>query len=149
MVTLLSIVQIVNCYKQLLKWLRSTVLVQDILIIYQQLDGALESEMHYHNSVIYSANLIVILHPLIIMTDAKGTHVDCLFTEKLLTPIFRSVQMRLYSMHKREFVMVFIAFFSCFGLGVFIGLAGLFVVVKWFYIWVIFGYFRTTYNEYK
>ncbi|GLV41173.1 uncharacterized protein CBL_04697 [Carabus blaptoides fortunei] len=36
----------------------------------------------------------------------------------------RSVQMRLYSMHKREFVMVFIAFFICFGLGLFIGLAG-------------------------
>lgn len=27
-------------------------------------------------------------------------------------------------MHKGEFVMVFIAFFACFGLGVFIGLAG-------------------------
>lgn len=32
--------------------------------------------------------------------------------------------MRLYSMHKREFVMVFVAFFACFGLAVFIGLAG-------------------------
>jgi hypothetical protein len=37
---------------------------------------------------------------------------------------YRSVQMRLYSMHKREFVMVFLAFFACFGLGLFIGLAG-------------------------
>ncbi|XP_071569724.1 transmembrane protein 181-like [Temnothorax nylanderi] len=36
----------------------------------------------------------------------------------------RSVQMRLYSMHKREFVMVFVAFFACFGLAIFIGLAG-------------------------
>ncbi|XP_038222945.1 transmembrane protein 181 [Zerene cesonia] len=36
----------------------------------------------------------------------------------------RSVQMRVYSMHKGEFVMVIIAFFACFGLGVFIGLAG-------------------------
>ncbi|KAL2743533.1 transmembrane protein 181 [Vespula maculifrons] len=36
----------------------------------------------------------------------------------------RSVQMRLYSMHKREFVMVFVGFFACFGLSVFIGLAG-------------------------
>ncbi|KAG7308119.1 hypothetical protein JYU34_006780 [Plutella xylostella] len=36
----------------------------------------------------------------------------------------RSVQMRVYSMHKGEFVMVFIAFFACLGLGVFIGLAG-------------------------
>ncbi|GBP83585.1 hypothetical protein EVAR_104029_1 [Eumeta japonica] len=35
-----------------------------------------------------------------------------------------SVQMRIYSMHKGEFVMVFIAFFALFGLGVFIGLAG-------------------------
>lgn len=32
--------------------------------------------------------------------------------------------MRLYSMHKREFVMIFIAFFGCFGLAMFIGLAG-------------------------
>lgn len=36
----------------------------------------------------------------------------------------RSVHMRLYSMHKREFVMVFLGFFACFGLGIFIGLAG-------------------------
>ncbi|XP_075971889.1 transmembrane protein 181 isoform X2 [Anticarsia gemmatalis] len=36
----------------------------------------------------------------------------------------RSVPMRIYSMHKGEFVMVFIAFFALFGLGVFIGLAG-------------------------
>lgn len=36
----------------------------------------------------------------------------------------RSVQMRLYSMHKREFVMIFVGFFACFGLAVFIGLAG-------------------------
>lgn len=27
-------------------------------------------------------------------------------------------------MHKREFVMVFVGFFACFGLSVFIGLAG-------------------------
>lgn len=27
-------------------------------------------------------------------------------------------------MHKREFVMVFIAFFACFGLALFIGIAG-------------------------
>lgn len=32
--------------------------------------------------------------------------------------------MRLYSMHKREFVMVFLALFACFGLAIFIGLAG-------------------------
>lgn len=36
----------------------------------------------------------------------------------------RSVTMRLYKMHKREIVMVFMAFFACFGLGIFIGLAG-------------------------
>ncbi|KAJ8917991.1 hypothetical protein NQ315_011444 [Exocentrus adspersus] len=36
----------------------------------------------------------------------------------------RSVQMRLYTMHKREFVMVFLAFFACLGLGIFIGIAG-------------------------
>lgn len=36
----------------------------------------------------------------------------------------RSVHMRLYSMNKREFVMSFLAFFACFGLGIFIGLAG-------------------------
>nr|CAG4634689.1 EOG090X03I5 [Alona affinis] len=36
----------------------------------------------------------------------------------------RSVQMRLYSMQKREFGLVILAFIACFGLGVFIGLAG-------------------------
>lgn len=36
----------------------------------------------------------------------------------------RSVHMRLYSMHKREFVMVFLGFFTCFGLGIVIGLTG-------------------------
>lgn len=36
----------------------------------------------------------------------------------------RSVQMRLYSMHKREFVMVFFTFFVCLGLALFIGVTG-------------------------
>lgn len=36
----------------------------------------------------------------------------------------RSVHMRLYSMHKREFVMVFLAFISCFVLATLIGVAG-------------------------
>ncbi|XP_052873157.1 transmembrane protein 181 isoform X1 [Anopheles cruzii] len=36
----------------------------------------------------------------------------------------RSVHMRLYSMNKREFATVFLAFFACFGLAIFIGLAG-------------------------
>lgn len=36
----------------------------------------------------------------------------------------RSVHMRLYSMNKREFVLSFLALFACFGLGIFIGLAG-------------------------
>jgi hypothetical protein len=44
--------------------------------------------------------------------------------DNILLFLLRSVQMRLYSMHKREFVMVFLAFFACFGLGLFIGLAG-------------------------
>lgn len=35
-----------------------------------------------------------------------------------------SVQMRLYTINKREFVLVFIAFFACLGLAVLIGLAG-------------------------
>ncbi|XP_042856236.1 transmembrane protein 181-like isoform X2 [Penaeus japonicus] len=35
-----------------------------------------------------------------------------------------SVQMRLYTMHKREFVMVFIIFFASLGLALFVGLAG-------------------------
>lgn len=37
----------------------------------------------------------------------------------------RSVHMRLYSMNKREFALVFMAFFACFALGIFIGLAGM------------------------
>lgn len=36
----------------------------------------------------------------------------------------RSVPMRLYSMSKREFVMAILSFFVCFGLSIFIGLAG-------------------------
>ncbi|GAB6032821.1 hypothetical protein CHUAL_012023 [Chamberlinius hualienensis] len=36
----------------------------------------------------------------------------------------RSVQMRLYTMHKREFFLVFIVFLACFWLFIFIGLAG-------------------------
>ncbi|RXG72783.1 Transmembrane protein [Armadillidium vulgare] len=36
----------------------------------------------------------------------------------------RSVQMRLYNMHKREFVMVFIILFAALGLAIFVGLAG-------------------------
>lgn len=55
-----------------------------------------------------------------------------LFSEfnKYISPAFfhdrceRSVHMRMYSMHKREFVMVFLGFFTCFGLGIIIGLTG-------------------------
>lgn len=55
-----------------------------------------------------------------------------LFSEfnKYIAPAFhhdrceRSAHMRLYTMHKREFLVVFLAFFACFGLGIFIGLAG-------------------------
>lgn len=36
----------------------------------------------------------------------------------------RSVHMRLYSMQKREFVMVFLGFLICFGLAIVIGLTG-------------------------
>ncbi|XP_057663045.1 transmembrane protein 181 [Diorhabda carinulata] len=36
----------------------------------------------------------------------------------------RSVQMRLYSMHKRELCAVFMTFFISFGLGIFVGVAG-------------------------
>ncbi|KAI5749898.1 hypothetical protein M8J76_011258 [Diaphorina citri] len=39
-------------------------------------------------------------------------------------PVLKSVPMRLYSMHKRELVVVFLAFFACLGLVVFIGLTG-------------------------
>jgi hypothetical protein len=58
----------------------------------------------------------------------KYSHIFCIQLNYMkfiiLLVSHRSVQMRLYSMHKREFVMVFLAFFACFGLGVFIGLAG-------------------------
>lgn len=39
-------------------------------------------------------------------------------------PVDRSVQMRLYTMHKREFVVVFMVFFACLCLCLFVGLAG-------------------------
>lgn len=38
--------------------------------------------------------------------------------------LFRSVQMRLYSLHKRQFVGVFVVFFFCLILTLFIGIAG-------------------------
>lgn len=55
-----------------------------------------------------------------------------LFSEfnKYLAPAYhhdrceRSVQMRMYGMHKREFVLVFLAVFAMLGLATFIGLAG-------------------------
>ncbi|XP_066968307.1 transmembrane protein 181 [Macrobrachium rosenbergii] len=60
------------------------------------------------------------------------SHVCDIFSEfsKFIAPAYhhdrceRSVQMRLYTMHKREFVMVFIVFFAMLGLALFIGLAG-------------------------
>lgn len=36
----------------------------------------------------------------------------------------RSIHMRLYSMHKREFVSVFLGFLTCFGLALIIGITG-------------------------
>ena len=45
-------------------------------------------------------------------------------TNDFISYFIRSVQMRLYAMHKREFGLVFLAFFACFGMCVFIGLAG-------------------------
>lgn len=55
-----------------------------------------------------------------------------LFSEfnKYIAPAFhhdrceRSAHMRLYTMHKREFLVVFLAFFAGFALAIFIGLAG-------------------------
>ena len=38
--------------------------------------------------------------------------------------ICRSVQMRLYTLNKRQFVLVFVTFFICFGLSILIGLGG-------------------------
>ncbi|XP_069190430.1 transmembrane protein 181 isoform X3 [Procambarus clarkii] len=60
------------------------------------------------------------------------SHITDVFSEfsRFIAPAYhhdrceRSVQMRLYTMHKREFVMVFIVFFATLGLALFIGLAG-------------------------
>lgn len=60
------------------------------------------------------------------------TQFSDLFSEfnKYIAPAYhhdrceRSVHMRLYSMHKQEFVVVLIGFFTCFLLGILIGLAG-------------------------
>nr|CAG4651694.1 EOG090X03I5 [Triops cancriformis] len=69
-----------------------------------------------------------------VLSEARNASSQCcdLFGEfsRYVAPAYhhdrceRSVQMRLYSMHKREFVVVFVAFFACFGIGAFIGLAG-------------------------
>ena len=66
-------------------------------------------------------------HLLVICLDLNDTKFIILLVS------LRSVQMRLYSMHKREFVMVFLAFFACFGLGVFIGLAGNYYYYYYYY----------------
>lgn len=42
---------------------------------------------------------------------------------------FRSVQMRLYSLNKRRFVLVFIVFFACFGISFLVGIAGMYLDV--------------------
>nr|CAG4640732.1 EOG090X03I5 [Eulimnadia texana] len=62
---------------------------------------------------------------------AVSLYCDCAFDfAQFLVPAYhhdrceRSVQMRLYSMHKREFVLVFVALLASFGVFVFIGLAG-------------------------
>ncbi|XP_064473067.1 transmembrane protein 181-like [Ornithodoros turicata] len=60
------------------------------------------------------------------------SHFGFLFSKfgKYIAPAYyhdrceRSVQMRLYTMHKREFVVVFAVFFACLCLCLFIGLAG-------------------------
>lgn len=69
-----------------------------------------------------------------ILTRIRNTLSSCsdIFSEfnKYIAPAYhhdrceRSVHMRLYSMNKREFVMAILAFFACFILAIFIGLAG-------------------------
>lgn len=44
--------------------------------------------------------------------------------DDIYSAICRSVQMRLYALNKRQFVLVFVTFFICFGVTVLIGLAG-------------------------
>ena len=52
-----------------------------------------------------------------------------IFVHNLLSQYFalshRSVQMRLYTLTKRQFVMVFAGFFICFGITLIIGIAGM------------------------
>uniref|UniRef100_T1J7Y3 17S U2 SnRNP complex component HTATSF1 n=1 Tax=Strigamia maritima TaxID=126957 RepID=T1J7Y3_STRMM len=64
--------------------------------------------------------------------DALCSHFSDLFSEfsKYIAPAYhhdrceRSVQMRLYTIHKREFVLLMAVFLACLGVAVFIGLAG-------------------------
>lgn len=56
----------------------------------------------------------------------------------------RSVAMRIYSMNKREILIVFLSFFACFGLGILIGLAGKILLIKINLNIIIINLFRTT-----
>lgn len=112
--------------------------IWDTLICFQLEDSLWELETLWASSVIFLANLINILHQLFIMIGVRGEFLKLNLKKIQINTIFqfnfRSVHMRLYSMNKREFVLVILAFFACFGLGIFIGLAGAWIYS--FFLWI-------------
>lgn len=74
------------------------------------------------------------------MTSRYANHEILRFNSPF--PFFRPERfnMRLYSLDKRNFLLVFMAFFACFSLGIFIGLAGwiIFYFPSEFHLWVDF-----------
>lgn len=99
-----------------------------LILIFQFGDHLAKLAAKCLNFVTSSASLAGSSHQLIITIAVKGMFIDwysfSVGTSKCFSSETRSVQMRLYTMHKREFGLVFLAFFACFGMGVFIGLAG-------------------------
>lgn len=81
----------------------------------------------------------VLLRPVLCWGDASLTKLvwwcwprqgpDCPYSWLLL---HRLAPMRLYTLSKRHFVLVFVVFFICFGLTVFVGIEGKFVRQSFF-----------------
>lgn len=82
----------------------------------------------YHHKLFVRC-LIHVKILLMLVNIHRKIHIIYMYSYKLNCSIFigffcSSVQMRLYALSKRQFVMVYIVFFICFGISVLVGVAG-------------------------
>lgn len=83
----------------------------------------------YHHKLFVRC-LIHVKLLLMLVNIHRKIHIIYIYLYKLSCSIFivfffcSSVQMRLYALSKRQFVMVYIVFFICFGISVLVGVAG-------------------------